>query len=446
MSARRKEWRATLALALPLIVAELGWIAMGLEDTMFIGRLNGEWIGAVGIGTNVYHTIAGMAGGLLLGLDTLVSQAFGAGDRRDCRRSLIDGVWFAALLIPLVMVATWAVQPLLAVAGVRTDVLAIAHPYMKVLNLGAPPLLIFFALRRYLQSVGVVRPIMFTLLVANLVNIAGNWIFVFGNLGAPALGAVGSGYATLLSRLFMVVSLGVITYRREQELLNEDWRPSPRIRKLLSLGIPAAGQMVLEYSVWTATTVLAGRFATEVLAGHQIALMTVTTTFMMPLGVSSAAAVRVGQAVGRPDASGAARAGWTAVALGAIIMSASALTLLLFPDWIARIFTPDPKVIAAAVPILRMAALFQLFDGFQVVTTGALRGVGDTRTPMLCHFLGYWVLGFPLGLWLGFGRSMQAMGIWAGLSLGLIFVGSVLLAAWYRAARVKIPALCSSTP
>jgi MATE family multidrug resistance protein len=342
------------------------------------------------------------------------------------------------------MLIVWAVQPFLAIAGVRPAVLETVRPYMNVLNLGAPPLVIFFALRRYLQSIHVVRPVMFTLIAANLVNIAGNWIFVFGNLGAPALGAIGSGWATFCSRVFMVVSLAVVTLRHEPGLLRESWKPEARIRELIFLGVPAAGQVILEYIVWTAATVLAGRFASEVLAGHQIALMTVTTTFMMPLGVSSAAAVRVGHAVGRNDAAGAVRAGWTALGLGAGIMSCSALMLLLFPETIARIFTPDAAVIAAAVPILRLAALFQLFDGFQVVTTGALRGIGDTRTPMLCHFAGYWVLGFPLGLWLGFGRSMQALGIWTGLSLGLIAVGSVLLAVWRHAARTTIPRLCKS--
>jgi MATE family multidrug resistance protein len=442
MTNRRREWRATLALAIPLIVSELGWIAMGLEDTMFVGRLNGELIGAVGIGTTVYHTIAGVAGGLLLGLDTLVSQAFGAGDRKDCRRSLINGIWFAGLLIPVVMISVWAIQPVLSWAGVNPGVLQSVRPYMNVLNWGAPPLLIFFALRRYLQSIDVVGPIMITLVAANLVNIAGNWIFVFGNLGAPALGAVGSGWATFASRIFMVVTLAVVVLRHERGLLQEDWRPDSRLRKLLKLGAPAAGQMALEYTVWTTATVLAGRFATDILAGHQIALMTVTTTFMMPLGVSSAAAVRVGQAVGRRDAAGAAGAGWTAIGLGTMIMSCSAFVLLVFPGMIARMFTPDAAIIAAAAPILRMAAFFQLFDGFQIVATGALRGAGDTRTPMFCHFAGYWLLGFPLGIWLGFARSMQALGLWAGLSLGVIAIGSVLLFLWRRAARVVIPRLC----
>lgn len=443
MSTRRREWRATLAMAIPLMISELGWIAMGLEDTVAVGRLNGELIGAVGIGTTVYHTIAGIAGGLLLGLDTLVSQAFGADDRRDCRRSLINGIWFAGLLIPVVMVSVWAIQPVLSFAGVNPAVLESVRPYMNVLNWGAPPLLIFFALRRYLQSMNIVRPIMITLVAANLVNILGNWVFVFGNLGAPALGAVGSGWATFASRVFMVTSLAFVVFRRERGLLQEDWRPDSRLRKLLHLGAPAAGQIALEYTVWTTATVLAGRFAAEVLAGHQIALMTVSTTFMMPLGISSAAAVRVGQAVGRRDPQGAAAAGWTAIGLGTLIMSGAAILLLAFPRMIAGAFTPDAAIIDAAAPILRMAAFFQLFDGFQIVATGALRGAGDTRTPMLCHFAGYWLLGFPLGIWLGLGRSMEALGLWAGLSLGVIAIGTVLLVLWRRAARVVIPQLCS---
>jgi MATE family multidrug resistance protein len=446
----RNELRSMMGLAFPLMLAELGWMAMGIVDTMFVGRVSAEAIGAVSVGTTVYHTIALFAGGLLLGLDTLVSQAAGARDREDCRRSLVNGIWLALFLVPVVMGAVWLIVPALGMAGVNSAVLAQTRPYMRALNWSTAFLLVFFVLRRYLQSFAVARPIMFTLIAANLVNIAGNWIFVLGNLGAPRLGAEGSGWATFFSRLLMMTALIAVTWRHERGLIRLAWRVNLlRIRKLLRLGIPAAAQVGLEFTVWTVATVLAGRFAADVLAGHQIALMTVTTTYMMPLGVSSAAAVRVGHAIGRDDRRGAARSGWAAVGLGSVAMSASAIALLAFPNVIARLFTPDAAVIATAVPILRIAAFFQLFDGFQVVTMGALRGAGDTHSPALCHFAGYWLIGLPVGVWLAFGQSafwqpMSAMGLWIGLSTGVIAIGTVLLWLWRRKAdsfaRLETPA------
>jgi len=431
----RSELRSMLGLAAPLVLSELGWMAMGIEDTMFVGRVSAEAIGAVSLGGVLFYTIGIFASGLLLGLDTLVSQACGAGDLDDGRYSLVNGVWLALLLIPAVMGMVWAFVPALAMCGINQNVLRDTTPYLRVLNWSAPPLLLFFCFRRYLQSIGVVRPILMTLIAANLVNLAGNWIFVFGNLGAPRLGAEGSAWSTCISRVCMMAALGWVIWRRDPGVMHVTWRPDlRRIRELLKLGLPAAGQIGLEMAVFATVTVLVGKLSAEALAGHQVTMTTVTTTFMMPLGISSAAAVRVGHAIGRRDPAGAARSGWTALGLGATVMAASALALLIFPRAIARLFTPNPAIIAAAVPLLRVAAFFQLFDGLQVTATGALRGSGDTTTPMLCHFAGYWVIGLPVGVLLGFRESLGATGLWMGLSAGLILIGIVLLGFWRRTA------------
>jgi len=436
MTLRESELRAMFALAAPLVLTELGWMAMGIVDTMFVGRVSAEAIGAVSLGTSVFYAIAIFASGLLLGMDTLVSQSFGAGDLDDCHRSLVSGIWLALFLIPGVMGAVWLLVPAMARFGINPSVLRDATPYIRALNWSAPPLLLFFCLRRYLQSIGVVRPILVTLITANMVNIAGNWIFVFGNLGAPRLGAEGSGWSTCISRVYMLAALIVVIWRREPEVFTVNLRPDfRRIGRLLNLGLPAAGQIGLETSVFATVTILIAKLSSGVLAGHQIALTVVSTTFMMPLGISSAAAVRVGQAIGRRDPEGAARSGWTALALGAGVMSVAALTLLSFPQAIARLFTPAAGIIAAAVPLLRVAAVFQLFDGLQVTATGALRGAGDTRTPMLCHLAGYWILGLPLGVFLCFRESRGAVGLWMGLSAGLIVIGIILLCFWRRTAR-----------
>jgi MATE family multidrug resistance protein len=204
--------------------------------------------------------------------------------------------------------------------------------------------------------------------------------------------------------------------------------------QLLKLGMPAAGQIALEVGVFGLVTVLVSKTSVAGLAGHQIALATVSTTFMFPLGISSAAAVRVGHALGRDDKRAAVRSGWTALGFGAAVMGTAAVVLLVVPQWVARLFSPDVEIVAAGAVLLRIAAFFQLFDGLQVVATGSLRGAGNTHTAMLCHFAGYWVVGLPLGVWLGFGRGWGAAGLWAGLSVGLIVIGVVLTLFWRRLA------------
>jgi len=436
MTLDRTELRAMLWLAAPLVLSELGWMAMGIEDTMFVGRVSAEAIGAISVGTTIFYTIAILGGGLLLGLDTLVSQASGAEDLDDRRRSLVNGLWLVVALIPTVMLIVSGVVSILGLFGVNPAVLRQVGPYMRTLNWSTPPLLVFFCLRRYLQSIGRPRPVMIAMVAANLVNIAGNWIFVFGNLGAPRLGAVGSAWSTVMARTLMAAMVAIAVFRKEPELRTISRRLDlRRVRELLKLGAPAAGQIGAEMFVWAIATVLAGRLAATSLAGHQIAVTIVSTTFMLPLGVSSAAAVRVGHAIGRGDPRGAARSGWMAVGLGAAIMSLCALALIGIPQLIARLFTPDAVIIAAAVPLLRLAAFFQLFDGVQVVTTGALRGAGNTSAPMICHIVGYGLIGLPLGALLCFREGFGAPGLWIGLTTGLILIGIALAIFWRVASR-----------
>jgi MATE family multidrug resistance protein len=385
------------------------------------------------LGTMLFYGIGIFASGLLLGLDTLVSQSYGAGDEDDCRHSLINGVWLSLFLIPIVMGLIWALIPMLSAWGIDPAVMRDTQPYMRVLNWSAAPLLLFFGFRRYLQSINIVRPVMITLITANLVNIFFNWVFVFGNLGAPRLEAEGAALATLGSRIYMTLVLGVVIWTNDHRLTHVSWKPDfARVKELLRLGAPAAGQIGLETGVFAVVTVLIGKLGATPLAGHQIALTTVSMTYMMPLGISSAAAVRVGHAIGRGDRVGMAHAGWTAMGLGGAVMSFAAICLLVFPHWIARLFTPEADVIAAGALLLRIAAFFQLFDGLQVVATGALRGAGDTRTPMICHFAGYWGIGLPLGALLCFRYGVGAPGLWIGLSVGLVVIGVVLVEMWRR--------------
>jgi MATE family multidrug resistance protein len=436
----RAELRPTIQMALPLVLAELGWMSMAIVDTMMVGRLpnSATAMGAVSLGSNIFIVLGLFGGGLLLGLDTLVAQAFGAGKREDCHRSLINGIYLSLALTPILAAPVWLLPRLLRSMQVDPAIVALAVPYTNALTVGLLPLLMYFAVRRCLQAMNMVRPVAFALISANLVNAFGNWILIYGKWGAPAMGAVGSGWSTAIARFYMAaVLVGYLLWydhRHRTELLKTPVEIDlPRIRRLIALGLPPAMQITLESGVFAFVTALIARLGAVPLASHQIALNTVALTYMVPLGISSAAAVRVGQAIGRKDPEGAADAGGTAIFLGAAFMTIAGIALLVFPRWIARLYTPDETVIYSTISLLAAGAAFQLFDGIQTVATGALRGAGDTRTPMFCHLTAYWVIGLPLGAWLCFRRGWGAFGLWAGLSLALILIGIVLLFVWRRA-------------
>jgi multidrug resistance protein, MATE family len=295
--------------------------------------------------------------------------------------------------------------------------------------------LLYSSFRRYLQGMGVVRPVMIALLTANVVNAFANWLLIFGNAGAPAMGVSGAGWATVLSRVTMAAFLlGVIVYRahgRRPGLFETSLRVELSwMRTLLGLGFPAAMQVTLEVGVFAAATALAGRLAPVALAAHQIAINLAAFTFMVPLGIASAGAVRVGHAIGRRDLEGAARSGWTALLFGAGFMSCAAVVFVFFPHVLIGAFTMDRGVLDVGVSLLAVAAVFQLFDGLQGVATGVLRGLGDTRSPMFWNLVGHWVIGLPLGYTLCFSFGLGVIGLWWGLSTGLIICGIALLAVW----------------
>lgn len=428
-----------LRLAAPLALTELGWMSMGFVDTVMVGRLpdSANAIGAVSLGTTLFYTIGVFGSGVMLGLDTLVSQAYGARKLDECHRILWNALYLALALAPAIMAALLACVPLFPRFGLPASLVAQTVPFLKALIWSTLPLIAFFALRRYLQAMNIVKPVVLTLISANLVNLLGNWLFVYGHLGMPRMGVVGSGWSTCVSRVYMMLALSTAAIYYNHKRQSGLWSASAsldlrRIARLLRLGLPAAGQLLWEIGAFTLATFLIGKLGAITLAGHQIALNVASITFMVPLGIGSAAAVRVGHAVGAQDREGAARAGWTALLYGAAFMSCSGLVLFLFSRSIARIYSPQPEVVHAGAILLIVAAIFQLFDGLQVVATGALRGAGNTRAPMFANLVGYWLIGLPLGGYLCFKAGLGAVGMWMGLCLALILIGSVLLGVWRK--------------
>jgi MATE family multidrug resistance protein len=425
------------ALAWPIIVAELGWMSMGLVDTVMVGPLGKEAIGAVGVANILYDTFGIFSLGLLLGLDPLVAQAFGAGRPAEANRYLRQGVWLALFLTPPTMVMALSLPVLMQWIGVQGEVRALAEPYILALSTGTLPLLLYAAFRRFLQATNRVRPVMIALVSANLINAGANYVLIHGAWGLPAFGVTGSGWATAAARVFLAGALIVATYWDDVTGLwakGQRWG-KPRLddlRELLRLGAPAAGQIGLEIAVFGAATMLAGRLSTASLAAHHIALNMAGVTFMVPLGISSAGAVAVGQALGRGEPEEAKRAGWVALGFAASFMMVAGGVFALAPQLVLGAFTDDPELLAIGVGLLRIAAMFQLFDGLQVAATGVLRGAAETRLPMLANLAGHWALGLPLGYYLCFARGMDAAGLWAGLSVGLIVVAVVLVWQWWR--------------
>lgn len=440
----RKEFRPTLRLALPLIFAEIGWMSMGVVDTIMVGRLpnSAVAIGATGLGQSLYNSVAIFGGGLLLGMDTFVAQAHGRDDIQDARHSLVNGSFLALLLTPILMVLISLWPMLMRRFGVSMELVQPMQPFLQALNWGTLPLLCYFALRRYLQAVHVVNPIMFALVSANVVNLVGDWALIYGHLGLPAMGITGSGWSTCVARIYMALVLLITLAYVESKRSSPGGTPAAgidlkRVLALLTLGAPAATQILLEIGAFSAATALIAKLGPVPLSGHEIALNCAALTFMVPLGISSAAAVRVGHQLGRGDPTRAHLAGWSAILLGAGFMTCTGLVFVTASKQIARVFSPDLTVIRVGATLLLVAAAFQLFDGLQTVATGALRGSGDTRTPMLANLVAYWFIGLPFGYVLCFRLGLGALGIWIGLCIGLMIIGSVLLFAWHKRLRSK---------
>jgi MATE family multidrug resistance protein len=435
----RDDFRPTLRLALPLVIAEVGWMSMGIVDTIMVGRLpdSAIAIGATGLGQSLYHSIAIFGSGLLLGMDTFVSHAFGREDIEDARHTLTNGLAIALLLTPILMIAISFWPALMHRFGISPELVDPMRPFLLALNWGTFPLISYFALRRYLQAVNVVHPVMFALISANAVNAFGDWVLIYGHLGFKPMGITGSGWSTCIARIYMALVMLITVLYVESKRDIPHWVLALRVDarrmwSLLRLGAPAAAQIACEIGAFSGATALIAKLGPVPLSGHEIALNCAALSFMVPLGISSAAAVRVGQNLGRNDPAGARRAGWSAIALGCSFMFCSGLAFVTFSRMIARLFSPDPQVISVGATLLLIAAAFQLFDGLQTVATGALRGTGDTYTPMLANLVAYWFIGLPLGYVLCFHLHWGALGIWSGLCLGLIIIGSALLIAWHR--------------
>ncbi len=424
------DMRALVQLAVPAMAIEMGMMAMNVVDTLFVGHLSATALAAVSLGLIYYFTVVVMGVGTLVGFDGLVSQAVGAGDEGSVRRALQRALLLALLLCIPQALLLWPTEPVLRLLQQPPEIIPTATRIVHLSILGLPGALAFVVLRQVLQAQARMRPILLTVLLANLLNVFCNWLLIHGHFGLPALGVDGSALASVIGRTALPLLLlwmgrdvlWPLLRVREHALLE----PAPLLR-MLRLGAPVGVQYLLEVGVFNAVALLMGVQATATLAAHQVAISLASFTFMLPLGIGAAAAVLVGHAIGRGDADAARRAATAAVVAGLAMSGVTTCIFLAMPARLASAYVSERGVVALAATLIPLAGIFQLFDGLQAVAGGALRGAGDTHAAMLANILGFWALGLPLGLWLAFRRGMGPAGLWWGLVAGLAAVAAVLI-------------------
>jgi MATE family multidrug resistance protein len=427
---RRADLREMFRLSVPVVVVQVGLMLMGVVDTIMVGHLDQRALAAAAIG-NIYVFGAIVWGmGLLMVLDPIVSQGVGAGDRAAIARGVQRGVVLAVFLTLPLTLFNLPGEWLLGLLHQSPDVIPLAAEFTRATLWGMFPFLLFIVFRQTLQAMEKLAAIVWAIVIANVVNLFLNWVLIYGKFGAPEMGAVGSGLATGISRFFLAGGLLLFAWKDLKPALlpwrREAFEIAPLLR-MLGVGLPIAVTIALEYGAFAIVGLMMGTLGTTQMAAHQIALNLASLTFMVPLGVSGAGAVLVGQAIGRGDPHGMRRAAGAALILGVGFMAATAVAFTLVPTAFARIYSAELQVVALAAALLPLAGLFQVFDGTQAVAVGVLRGAGDTTWPMVINVLGFWLVGVPISWWLGFHTSYGPVGLWWGFVAGLAAVAALLL-------------------
>ncbi len=431
---RKTEFRTLLGLSLPVATAQLGFMMMGVIDTMMVARIGVIELAAVAIATSWSWSSSSLFQGFVHGMDPLVSQAHGAGDGEAAALALQRGLVIAVLSsIPLMML--WmSTEPLLLMLGQDAEVSRLAGSYMIARLPSALGFNVFIALRQYLAGRTIMRPAMWVMLIANVANVALNWALIFGHLGAPKLGLVGAGLATGLTNLLLPIGLWL--WIRHFRLHEGAWRPWDRasfdpggLGRYLRLGIPIGLQLSLEANAFTAAMIMIGWIGVVELAAHQVVINMASLTFMLPLGIAIAASVRAGNLIGARDSQRLLLSCRTAFAMGGGVMAIAALIFIVFRESLPLLYTEDLAVVSLAALLLPIAGAFQIFDGLQVVGGGLMRGMGRPKAGAVVNLIGFYVIGLPLAWLLAFPAKLGVVGIWWGLAAGLGVV-AILLGIW----------------
>jgi MATE family multidrug resistance protein len=450
LSAWRHETGATARLAAPLVLTNLTQAAIQGTDVVLLGWLGPRSLAAGALGSNIYVAFLIFGMGLVMAASPLLSRTIGAMPHsvRDVRRTVRQTMWAAVTIAIPVMLILWHAERLLILLGQEPVLAHEAARFVRAIEWGLIPALFYLVLRSFVAALE--QPLWALLigLFGVAFNACFNYSLIFGKFGLPAMGIVGAGLGSTLTQTMMFAGLAIVvmTHRRfrRYRLFGRFWRSDwPRYAAVWKLGAPIAMTLGLEITIFNAAVFLMGIVGTAALAAHAVAIQIASFTFMVPLGLSQAATVRVGLALGRRDAAGIARAGWTAWIMGVGFMTVAACFLWITPRLFVGLFldlhsAAEAPVVELAVSFLVIAAIFQIVDGAQAVGAGMLRGLHDTKIPMLFAALGYWVIGLGVALWLGFHRHMGGVGIWIGLASGLAVVAVLMLVRWLRRDRIGL--------
>ncbi|MER8952717.1 MATE family efflux transporter [Mesorhizobium sp. M0833] len=447
----RREIRAMLALAWPMVLTNLGQTAMTATDVMMMGRLGPDTLASGALGANLYFMPLIFGLGLMLATSPMMATELGRRRHsvRDLRRTVRQGLWLAILICLPIWALLWHGESVLLAMGQEPALAHQAGIYLRWLEWAVLPFFGYIVLRSFISALERPGWALIIVFVAVACNAFFNWLFMFGNLGIQSMGIAGSGLATTLSSTLMFAGMATVVMLekkfRRYRLFGRFWRADwPRFKGLLRLGLPIAGLLAFEVTIFNAAAFLMGLIDAASLAAHAIAIQIASVTFMVPLGLNQAVTVRVGLAHGAGNPEGVSRAGWTAYVVGVSFMALMGLVMILWPHLLIGAFIDvgnpaNAEVVALAVSFLAFAALFQVFDGAQAVASGMLRGLHDTKVPMIYAAIGYWGIGLPLGVLLAFRFGFHGVGIWIGLSSGLAVVAALLLARWLRRDRIAPP-------
>ena len=445
----REELRATLALSWPLILANLTQQAIQATDVLLMGRLGATQLAAATLALNLTFTFNLLMLGLVIASSPMMATALGQRSNavRDVRRTFRAGLWLIAIMLPPYWIVLWHVGDLMRFFGESEELASQGQTFLRAYMWCTAPWLLFQLLRNFVSALERPRIVLWLSLAGIALNALLSWSLIFGRLGLPALGLVGGGLGSTLTWVAMCGALAVVTLSDRQfrrfRLFGRFWRfDGERTLAMTRLGWPIGATMALEMGVFALAAYFMGWIGAPAVAAHAVALQLAALTFMVPLGLGQAATVRVGLALGRREAEGIARAGWTAWVIGVAFMGAMALVMWSIPRDLITLFLKDAPanavVIGLAVSFLKVAAAFQLVDGAQVIGAGMLRGLHDTRWPLLFALVGYWVVGLGIGSWLAFGRDWKGVGIWVGLASGLAAVAGLMLVRWVLRERLGL--------
>ncbi|MEO0349943.1 MAG: MATE family efflux transporter [Cyanobacteria bacterium P01_A01_bin.15] len=432
------EVREFLKLAIPLIAAQVAQSATGFADTIMMGRMGAETLAAGGLAAIIYISIMTATSGMVMGVSPLVAEAFGAGQKSRIQQIARQGLWLALAVSIPAMAITGQVDTWMIRTGQDPAIVVLADTYLNIILWSLLPMAGFTALRSTVSALSQAQPIMAIMVVGTAFNIVANYVLGFGKLGLPAMGLAGLALATTLAwwGMFVVLALYVLLHptMRAYHFFDTPHYPRPRIlRQLAWVGLPIGIFSGLESGFFLTIMVLMGRLGTEALAAHQVVLQTVVVLFMVPLGISFATTVRVGQWLGQRDLAGMQQATWVSMVMTTVLMVAGSMAFLMFPKQIIGIYLDvnnpeNAAIVALAIPLLTIAAITMVLDGLQKAVYGALQGLQDTRVPMVLNVLGFWGVGLSVGYGLGFQLGMGGRGLWIGQSVAIAAVA--ILFSW----------------